>query len=566
MMDELCDSSPNLIKIRSKHCRRRLEFRKYIFVVLFLAYIGVTCFSLVLKSDYLENKFVEKLGSKYEFTNGHSINRHRREAENDVSLLGEEEELNCTPRAIEEFPDNFFTVQDTKDGGIAAHIALSLYMFGALAIVCDDYFVSALEVICEELSLQEDVAGATFMAAGSSAPEFFTSVIGVFIAKSDVGVGTIVGSAVFNILFIIGACAIFSGMLIKLTWYPMTRDCLFYLISIAALVIVIDDEKVYWYEAMIFVILYFVYILLMYFNRFLEEKSIEGLNKLLSKCRGSDPLSPHHNVDPRLDEKQPLSEHSQSGQSYSGEKECYSGSDMPVSSETPFNSGSFTSGNPHVNVDDKTIESPFDIPGPIIGKIYWIVMLPLKILMYITIPDCRKSGIWRKLYMVTFILSIVWIAGCSYLMVWMVTIIGDALDIPDTVMGLTILAAGTSVPDCLSSIFVARDGYGDMAVSNSIGSNVFDILICLGLPWLLDTTIVKKGDPLLINSGGIAYSALILLSTVAFMLIAINLAKWRLTKAFGILCMFAYVAVIAISCLFELNVFGDFVLPSCDRT
>lgn len=35
---------------------------------------------------------------------------------------------------------------------------------------------------------------------------------------------------------------------------------------------------------------------------------------------------------------------------------------------------------------------------------------------------------------------------------------GDALEIPDTVMGLTLLAAGTSVPDCLSSVFVARDG------------------------------------------------------------------------------------------------------------
>ena len=45
------------------------------------------------------------------------------------------------------------------------------------------------------------------MAAGGSAPELFTSVIGVFIAKSDVGIGTIVGSAVFNILFVIAACA-----------------------------------------------------------------------------------------------------------------------------------------------------------------------------------------------------------------------------------------------------------------------------------------------------------------------------------------------------------------------
>ena len=45
------------------------------------------------------------------------------------------------------------------------------------------------------------------MAAGGSAPELFTSIIGVFVAKSDVGIGTIVGSAVFNILFVIAACA-----------------------------------------------------------------------------------------------------------------------------------------------------------------------------------------------------------------------------------------------------------------------------------------------------------------------------------------------------------------------
>ena len=45
------------------------------------------------------------------------------------------------------------------------------------------------------------------MAAGGSAPELFTSIIGVFISKSDVGIGTIVGSAVFNILFVIAACA-----------------------------------------------------------------------------------------------------------------------------------------------------------------------------------------------------------------------------------------------------------------------------------------------------------------------------------------------------------------------
>ena len=117
----------------------------------------------------------------------------------------------------------------------------------------------------------------------------------------------------------------------------------------------------------------------------------------------------------------------------------------------------------------------------------------------------------------------------------------------------------------VKSFYFSFIGYGDMAVSNSIGSNVFDILMCLGLPWLLDTAVINSGEPLLISSKGISYSALILLSTVAFLLIAMHLSKWKLSTWFGILCLIAYVAVITVSCLFELNVFGDFLLPPCPK-
>lgn len=44
-------------------------------------------------------------------------------------------------------------------------------------------------------------------------------------------------------------------------------------------------------------------------------------------------------------------------------------------------------------------------------------------------------------------------------------------------MGLTILAAGTSIPDLITSVIVARKGLGDMAVSSSVGSNIFDITV-----------------------------------------------------------------------------------------
>lgn len=64
-------------------------------------------------------------------------------------------------------------------------------MFAGIAIVCDDYFVPALELIVEKLGLSDDVAGATFMAAGSSAPELFTSVIGKLLTFIDLNLNYI---------------------------------------------------------------------------------------------------------------------------------------------------------------------------------------------------------------------------------------------------------------------------------------------------------------------------------------------------------------------------------------
>ncbi|QQP53380.1 Uncharacterized protein FKW44_005846 [Caligus rogercresseyi] len=86
--------------------------------------------------------------------------------------------------------------------------------------------------------------------------------------------------------------------------------------------------------------------------------------------------------------------------------------------------------------------------------------------------------------------SIVWIAGFSYLMVWWATVSGQTFKIPpeqnilikltfsiSQVMGLTFLAAGTSIPDLITSVIVARKGFGDMAVSSSVGSNIFDVTV-----------------------------------------------------------------------------------------
>lgn len=147
----------------------------------------------------------------------------------------------CRCTYTENSLNGVFTFEGLQSGGVVFYIIGVMYMFIALAIVCDEFFVPALEVMVDKLQISNDVAGATFMAAGGSAPELFTSLIGTF-QESSVGFGTIVGSAVFNVLFVIGMCSLFSTPKpgkagLELTWWPLARDCSYYALSLLVLAI-----------------------------------------------------------------------------------------------------------------------------------------------------------------------------------------------------------------------------------------------------------------------------------------------------------------------------------------
>ena len=173
-------------------------------------------------------------------------------------------------RSSGQYPPDVFSIEQRKQGAVVLHIIGMIYMFVALAIVCDEFFVPALTVIIERLQISEDVAGATFMAAGGSAPELFASLIGLFFAQNNVGIGTIVGSAVFNILFVIGMCAIVSKKALHLTWWPLFRDVSFYSLSLALLIVFFRDEIINWWEALVLFICYILYVIFMKFNGRIE--------------------------------------------------------------------------------------------------------------------------------------------------------------------------------------------------------------------------------------------------------------------------------------------------------
>lgn len=58
-------------------------------------------------------------------------------------------DLNCTPPAIDDFPADIFTRTQRQAGAVVFHIVVSLYLFLALAVVCDKYFVPAVEKISQ---------------------------------------------------------------------------------------------------------------------------------------------------------------------------------------------------------------------------------------------------------------------------------------------------------------------------------------------------------------------------------------------------------------------------------
>ena len=76
--------------------------------------------------------------------------------------------------------------------------------------------------------------------------------------------------------------------------------------------------------------------------------------------------------------------------------------------------------------------------------------------------------------------------GSSKLLVWGAVAIAHAMGVSDLIIGLTIVAMGTSLPELAASVMSALKNEHDIAIGNVIGSNIFNLLAVLGLPGLLN--------------------------------------------------------------------------------
>ncbi|XP_058481006.1 sodium/potassium/calcium exchanger 2-like isoform X8 [Solea solea] len=502
-----------------------------------------------------------------------------------------------------EYPPDIFTIEERRQGAVVLHMFGMIYMFIALAIVCDEFFVPALTVITEKLAISDDVAGATFMAAGGSAPELFTSIIGVFISHSNVGIGTIVGSAVFNILFVIGMCAIFSKEILNLTWWPLFRDVSFYILDLIMLIIFFLDNIISMWESIVLLSAYAAYVIFMKCNSTLEGfvKSCMHKNQVVEVAvqpkaspgapeddgklsarprlqRGGSSASLHnslmrnsifqlmiHTLDPlsegkfrekasilhKIAKKKCQVEDSEkaNGVASRSDKNLPNSSSVEVEVTPPMNG---TAGQEGETAEDEEEEDqPLSLSWPETNRkrLTYLLIIPIVLPLWLTLPDVRKASS-KKFFPVTFLGAIGWIGGFSYLMVWWAHQVGETIGITEEIMGLTILAAGTSIPDLITSVIVARKGLGDMAVSSSVGSNIFDITVGLPFPWLL-WSFFNNLQPVKVSSNGLFCAIVLLFLMLLFVIISIAACKWRMSKLLGFIMFMLYFVFLVVSVMLE---------------
>lgn len=342
--------------------------------------------------------------------------------------------------------------------GNLAIIVVSVYL---LSLVTDEYFIISLDEIGHRLKLPHNVAGASLMAMGSSAPELAIALLTLFQAggaHSDVGAGTIVGSAVFNILVITGLSAITRPATI--TWHVVVRDIVAYVLSVGVLLLIFLDGRVILLEALVLLVLYGLYLLVLFnWNAITNEATVDAIELVESDL-----------------------------------------------AEKHKGKGWFP-------------------------RLSFLISRGLGLL----------AGDAHRQFGRAFLVSIALISLISWFLVHAAVAFAEAIGVPPVLIALTVLAGGTSVPDLFASVAVAHQGRGDMAVANAVGSNIFDILIGLGLPWAL--IMVLQGGDVRVGTDDLWQATVALLGTVILLFIFLTTDR-RLSRREGWFLVATYVAFV----------------------
>ncbi|CAK9003921.1 unnamed protein product [Durusdinium trenchii] len=354
---------------------------------------------------------------------------------------------------------------------------LILYMFYLMSVVCDDYLLPAVDAISARFHIPDDVAGATLVAFACNGPELLTNSCSIYLNDESVGIGTIVGSAIFNVLVITGCCPLVApDRFLKINPAFFLRDAFFSALSIVLLWWALPIVDLFKASTLLAFSALYAWVVAKS-GQWFGDHRYDG-TELLAEGIITSPsaISRQVSSDPAL--------------------------------EVPF-------------LAEKRELVPFAVSQP--GGL----------LLWLTIPNVKLQP---RRYFSSFFMSMMWLSATAYVVCIGSDRINILWGIPRSFLGLTLVAIGTSWPNLLASIVTARQGRGEMAISNALGSNVQNIFFVLAFPIFI--SVLARGD-YTSNSAEILSSVLWMGATLAVVVLLASCSGFSLRAWTG--C--AFVAV-----------------------
>lgn len=287
-----------------------------------------------------------------------------------------------------------------------------------LLIKGSDIFVDASVGIAEKLNLPKIIIGLTIVAMGTAAPELVISITASMRESNELAIGNIVGSNTFNLMFIIGLCAVIRPLVVKVK--EIEKDFWLSIFAAALLLILkfLGGEYIPRTGSLLLVAIFVGYMIL------LIRKALRG------KIESNEPSQED------LENKKHRA--------------------MPV-------------------------------------------------------------------YILLAVFGLGMIIGGGHLTVESATFIATALNISERVIGLTVLAVGTSLPELIISLVACKKGECEFALGNIIGSSIFNILFILGIAGLI--------SPLQIDGGLIFDTAFLIVGSLIALVFVYT--RKRITRVEG---------------------------------
>ena len=254
-------------------------------------------------------------------------------------------------------------------------VGIVLVLWGA------DRLTEGSVAVAERMKIPQIVIGLTVVAMGTSMPEFCVSLISALKGTPDLAVGNVVGSNIFNSLFIVGITAAIAPMAILRA--TVMKDIPFALVASVILLMMCLDGRIGRIDAAVLFSLFMIFMFMTLKSAKINKQELEEENKLAEKALKRVPKM-----------------------------------------------------------------------SPAMSVVWILVGLA-----------CLIGG------------STLFVEGASKL--------ATSLGVSEAVVGLTIVAGGTSLPELATSIVSARKGSSGIAIGNVLGSNVFNILGILGVTGLI---------------------------------------------------------------------------------